>query len=189
MIPNATQIFTNTELHECKYLHQQHHCMPKGGSFCYSDIKSKRKCSLLVQCHRSRYVRFSITTGLFVCKSLTRLQYLWAEATRVYWPMTNTKKEEIDSLGMHSHTLAKQCKFFVCFYDVICVIVSITPKMKQQIAPRPGMDPNDSAIFNEGGGTVVMTSPGSKTIFLQEWPTEAKTDVWSPRVIWFHNTG
>lgn len=141
--------------------------MPKGGSFCYSDIKSNRKCSLLVQCHRSRYVRFSITTGLFVCKSLTRLQYLWAEAPRVYLTY-DQHQEGRDSLGMHSHTLAKQCKLFVCFYDGICVTVSMTPKMKQQIAPRPGMDPNDSAIFNEGGGTVVMTSPGSKTIFLQE---------------------
>lgn len=46
--------------------------------------------------------------------------------------------------------------------------MSITPKMKQHIAPRPGMVPTDSAIFNEGGGTAVINSPGKKTIFLQE---------------------
>lgn len=48
---------------------------------------------------------------------------------------------------------------FVWFYDGICVELSVTPKMKQQIAPRPGMIPNDSAIFNEGSGTVI-NSPG-----------------------------
>lgn len=46
--------------------------------------------------------------------------------------------------------------------------MSITPKMKQHIAPRPGMVPTDSAIFNGGGGTAVINSPGKKTIFLQE---------------------
>lgn len=61
---------------------------------------------------------------------------------------------------MHGHTLAKQCKLYVCFYNRICVDISITTKMKQHIAPRPGMVPNDSAIFNEGGGTAVINSPG-----------------------------
>lgn len=61
---------------------------------------------------------------------------------------------------MHSHTLAKQCKLYVCFYAGICVDISVTPKMKQHTAPRPGMVPNDSAMFNEGGGTAVINSPG-----------------------------
>jgi len=62
------------------------------------------------------------------------------------------------SLGTHSHASAKQYKLLVCFCDGICVDTLMTPSTKQKSAPRPDMVPNDSAIFNDGGGMVVNNS-------------------------------